>query len=189
MSPTNDSPRGDRSATIRAAILESARRLFVERGFDATGVRDIAAEAGVNPAIVIRHYGSKERLFLEAMESEALLAALLAGPMEGLGERVVRVIMQERRGGGQRILAELIRASGRDATKEHLRRIIEDSFVGPLVDRIDRPGADLRARLVAAQLVGLMTALAVYDDDVLLAADGEAITVQYGSGVQAMLDG
>ena len=51
-----------------AAICAAARRQFAERGFDRTTVRSVAAEAGVDPALVIHHFGSKQRLFLEATE-------------------------------------------------------------------------------------------------------------------------
>ncbi len=50
------------------AIARVAGRLFAERGFTATSVRAIAAGAGVDPALVIRHFGSKEALFAVATE-------------------------------------------------------------------------------------------------------------------------
>ncbi|ONM50001.1 TetR/AcrR family transcriptional regulator [Nocardia donostiensis] len=54
------SPSDDRTA--RARIRDAALGLFAEQGVDAVTVRDIAAEAGVSPALVIRHYGTKEKL-------------------------------------------------------------------------------------------------------------------------------
>jgi AcrR family transcriptional regulator len=51
----------------RAAILEAARAAFAERGYDAVSVRAVAREAGVDPALVHRFYGSKEELFVAAM--------------------------------------------------------------------------------------------------------------------------
>ncbi|HEX8936538.1 MAG TPA: helix-turn-helix domain-containing protein [Pseudonocardiaceae bacterium] len=46
--------------TARARVRDETLRLFGERGPDAVTVRDIAAAAGVSPALVVRHYGSKE---------------------------------------------------------------------------------------------------------------------------------
>ncbi|MGV0160144.1 TetR/AcrR family transcriptional regulator [Mycobacterium colombiense] len=48
--------------TARARIRDEALRLFAERGPDAVTLRDIANAAGVSPALLIRHYGSKDGL-------------------------------------------------------------------------------------------------------------------------------
>ncbi len=47
-------------------IIETAERLFAERGFDGTSVRDIADEAGINVAMISYYFGSKEKL-MEAL--------------------------------------------------------------------------------------------------------------------------
>ena len=52
----------------KRAIWEAAQRLFAENGYARTSVREIASEASVDPALVIRHFGSKEQLFMETME-------------------------------------------------------------------------------------------------------------------------
>jgi AcrR family transcriptional regulator len=49
----------------RSAILDSARRVFAERGYDGAGLREIAAGAGVTAMLVGRYFGSKEKLFYE----------------------------------------------------------------------------------------------------------------------------
>jgi AcrR family transcriptional regulator len=48
-------------------ILEAARRLFSERGFELTTIRAVAAGAQVDPALVLHYYGSKEELFAKAI--------------------------------------------------------------------------------------------------------------------------
>lgn len=58
--------RRDAAAT-RAAILQAARRLFVERGYDGAGVREIAGAAGTDPRLIGRYFGSKEKLFAEVV--------------------------------------------------------------------------------------------------------------------------
>jgi hypothetical protein len=55
-----------KSDRTRAAILDAARRLFAEHGHDGTTVRDIAAAASIDPAMVIRYFGSKDELFVRA---------------------------------------------------------------------------------------------------------------------------
>ena len=48
----------------REAILEAARRQFADLGYDRTTLRSVAAEAGVDPALVVHFFGSKQQLFL-----------------------------------------------------------------------------------------------------------------------------
>jgi AcrR family transcriptional regulator len=57
--------------TAAAAIRETAMRLFAQRGAAAVTIREIAAEAGVSPSLVIHHYGSKEGL-REAVDKRAI---------------------------------------------------------------------------------------------------------------------
>lgn len=60
----------------RAQIIESARHLFAQKGYAATRTREIAAEAGVNEAMLYRHFPSKEELF-EASVLESIDAAMV----------------------------------------------------------------------------------------------------------------
>jgi AcrR family transcriptional regulator len=56
-------PRGERRRRTEAAILDAARELFAEGGFERTTIRAVAARAGIDPALVMQHFGSKEALF------------------------------------------------------------------------------------------------------------------------------
>lgn len=79
----------------REAIIQSARRLFGERGYTAVTIRAIASEAGVSPALVMKVAGSKKRLFALATPSEPTpLAADV--PLAGLGEHLVRRMLRRR---------------------------------------------------------------------------------------------
>jgi AcrR family transcriptional regulator len=82
------SPPDDRTA--RARIRDEALRLFAQRGPDAVTMRDIATAAAVSPALLVRHYGSKDGLIaavddhvvgtLEALLAEITAADGLAAP-------------------------------------------------------------------------------------------------------------
>ena len=58
----------------RAAILEAAKRMFTQHGFDGASMDQIAAEAGVSKLTVYSHFGDKEALFLAAVESHCDLS-------------------------------------------------------------------------------------------------------------------
>ena len=72
------------AVAIRAALLKGARELFTRRDFKAVSVRDIAREAGVNPAMVHYHFGDKEGLY------RAMLAETIGPVLERLQELVGR---------------------------------------------------------------------------------------------------
>lgn len=78
----------DGDLTARATIRNAALRLFAERGPDAVTVREIATQAGVSPALVVHHFGSKDglRVEVDAFAARAFDAILEALPAEELGE-------------------------------------------------------------------------------------------------------
>src|SRR3569623_1531973 len=58
------------AAATRQAILDSARRHFAREGYDNVGLREIAGDAGVDPALVCRYFGGKEQLLREAVRGD-----------------------------------------------------------------------------------------------------------------------
>jgi len=179
-------PRPDRSANIKERIRASAKLLFADNGFESTGIRDIAAEAGVNPAIVIRHFGSKERLFVATIDAQRGWEAALDGPVEEIGERMVRAVLAGKKN-GLHVFGGVVRATGRPDIRAHLQQLIVTQFAAPLAKRLG--GDALRAHLLAAQLTGLMFALSVYDDEFLIATDDEIILESYGRILQQTATG
>src|SRR5690242_4388711 len=80
------------SAATRRALLAAGRELFADAGYEGTTVRAVAERAGVNQALLFRHFGSKEGLFAEAVTGEAL-DLLAAGPPEQVLPRTLAAIM------------------------------------------------------------------------------------------------
>jgi AcrR family transcriptional regulator len=82
----------------RGAIVDAARARFARDGYEATTIRGVASDAGVDPSLVMQFYGSKEGLFLAMIEqtstmSDSLLA-VLAGPRSGMGGRLTRAYLE-----------------------------------------------------------------------------------------------
>jgi len=176
-----------RSATAtKAAILAAATELFHDRGYAGTSVRDIAAVVRVDPALVIRHFGSKERLFLDTLESDALVQPLAEGPLESLGRDFVRFLLEP----GDRVRGvylALVRASDGEGAGSRLREMHEVDFVLPLRARLTGPDADLRARLAAALAGGLLYSLWIVGDEGLVGADPDELVERYGAALQTLL--
>jgi AcrR family transcriptional regulator len=176
--------RRNGKAATREEIFTAAHALFLERGFAGTPVRDIAAAAGVDPALVIRYFGSKELLFLETMKVEHLSS--IDGPIETLGEAFIGQLLgaQEQT---RSIFLALLRASDSEGVGSHLRDAHERQFVRPLLDRLSGDDVELRARLAAALVGGMLYSLWVVGDEYLLATDRQALTQRYGALLQTLL--
>src|SRR5438105_13488193 len=88
--PQKGKPTGRRSETTKGAILAAARARFAADGYERATIRAIAADAGIDPAMVMRYYGNKEKLFATAAEFDLRLPDVTAIPRPGLGGTLVR---------------------------------------------------------------------------------------------------
>ncbi|GIF04346.1 TetR/AcrR family transcriptional regulator [Actinoplanes siamensis] len=172
-------------AATREEIRSAATRLFHEKGYSRTSVRDIAALAEINPALVIRHFGSKEMLFLDTMRLTVDDDPLLDVPPAEFGERFVERLLADDDMRG--VYLALVRGSGEPQIKGRLRAIHEHTLVVPVRSRLTGPDADLRARLAAAVVGGLFHALWVVGDAELLAADPKDLVTRYGAVLQRLI--
>jgi len=141
----------------RAAILEAARAAFAERGYARATIREIAGRAGVTHGLVMRHFGSKEQLFLAAVPGPRDLPELLPGPAKTLPDRIARafVARMERSDGNDPFLA-LIRSAASDeraatALYAAMRRTSTEAYRTVLTG----PDADERIDLLASHLIGV----------------------------------
>jgi AcrR family transcriptional regulator len=169
----------------RNAIWAAATELFAARGYAGTSVREIAAMAGVDAALVLRYFGSKESLFLDTMRLR-LPRPLLGGDLDTLGVRFVRdVLASDDQVKG--VFLALLRASGAAGVSTRLREVHEHELVTPLLGRLTGPDAEVRARLGAALVGGLLYALWVAGDERLVAADPELVIREYGALLQSLI--
>ncbi len=151
-------------ADTRGAILDAARELFSARGFERTTIRSVALHAGVDPALVLHYFGSKDNLFLAAIElpfePEAVVPTLLAGDVDALGERVARFVVEllENETARGRVLAVIRAAASEPAAAQLLRGLIERRIRDPIARGLGAADAELRASLMGSQIVGLVMA-------------------------------
>ncbi|WP_345583659.1 TetR family transcriptional regulator [Streptomyces prasinosporus] len=174
------------TATTREAIHSAAARLFQNQGFSRTTVRQIAAAADTDPALVIRHFKSKELLFLETMHLTIDDEPLLDVPLERLGGRLAELLV-ELGGSARGVFLALVHGSNEPQIHERLRDTHEHLFVAPLRRRLSGPDADVRARTAAALAGGLLYALWVVGDEGLLRTDRAELVSRYGALLQGVL--
>jgi AcrR family transcriptional regulator len=181
-------PRGRNAAATRLAILEAAKTCFMHDGYEQVGVRDIAARAGVDPALVNRYFGSKEGLFSEAVASKFDLEHLLDGDRATLGERLARYVLQKKADGADYDpLVALLRSSSSDVCSGMLRNAIGQGFVRPLAERLEGPDALSRAELVGSTLLGLLVHRTVIGG--AEAVDNERMLALVAPALQTFIDG
>jgi AcrR family transcriptional regulator len=166
----------------RGEIVTAAAQCFATAGFDATSMRQVAANAGVDPALVRRFFGGKEELFTAVasalIDPGSAVTIVANGPADQAGERLLRYFLALL-GDVQRPgpLLGLIRSA---VTSEHaaqlMRTFLDRTIVAGIAEALHADQGELRAALVASQLVGIavtryavrLSPLTAADDDQLV---------------------
>ncbi len=183
------------SADTRGRILDAARAAFGEHGFDGATIRDVAARAGVDTALVHHYFGTKQRLFVAAMEVPIDFAVvaprLLDGPEAEVGERFVAFVLDLwDRPETRPLLLGLVRSATTDPVAgAMMRQLIEEGPLLALATALDRPDARLRASLAGSQFIGLLLARFVVGVEPLASADRWAVVRAVGPTIQRYLVG
>ena len=190
------STRGRRPGApdTRAEILASARSLFAARGFPGTSVRAVAAGAGVDPALVHHYFGTKDDLFVAALElpvdpREAIAPALVGGP-DGAGERVLRVFVGVWDDPANTPVFVALARTLLDPSASHLLR---EGFLPVVLHPVgralglDRP--ELRMSLVASQILGIVLGRYVLALEPLASLPSDAVVAAYAPTIQRYLTG
>lgn len=161
--PVRPGRRPGRTDT-RGRILRVARNQFAAKGFDHTTIRSIASEAGVDPALVHHYFGTKRRLLVDAIElpldPEKVRAAVMAAPLDRLGEILVRAVVGVWDSPHQPAIVAAVRSVLANGDEPLIRSFLLDVALENLDARIDTPtgSGPLRVALVASQMTGLFVA-------------------------------
>ncbi|MCU1518647.1 MAG: TetR family transcriptional regulator [Pseudarthrobacter sp.] len=168
------------------AILRSASHLFGERGYRAVTVRDIAADAGVSAALVMKLFVSKEKLFAAVQPDESLLAELDM-PMSELGRALVFRVLIRRERGMQEPWANIPFAVLNSPDPESARADICERYLAAIAHLIGDGSADRRfAATVTALMIGFgesVRTLGLFE-----AWNFDELVAHYGAIVQTQID-
>lgn len=146
-----------KSQRTRAAILQAAQELFAAQGYERTTVRDVAARAAIDPAMVMRYFGSKEGLFARATAFDLQLPDLTRVARGRIGATLVAHFLEVWEGSRSNgSLISLLRASASSDDAANAIRTIFGGQVVPMLARVVPPAElPMRAGLVATQIMGL----------------------------------
>jgi AcrR family transcriptional regulator len=199
--------------------LEAARARFASLGYHRATIRAIAAEAAVDPALVHHYFGTKEALFVAAMQlpvvpSEVLTAALaplatgatgaaapgVPGAPGGIGELMVRTALTlwETPGVRETFLGLIRSAVASEEVAVMLREFVAESILGTVARAagLGAPGSGMspaeveyRIGMVATQMVGLAMTRFVIGFPAVAGASVEDLAATIGPTVERYLTG
>jgi AcrR family transcriptional regulator len=178
-----------KSDATRARIVEAARERFRKEGFERTTIRKVAADAGIDPSMVMRYFESKRGLFAAAMTVELRIPDLSRHPRDRLGEAIITHFLKRWEEPDADSLQLLLRSSAsNEEAAERLRGVFRDQIV-TLVGRLRGSETDARevASLIATQTVGLAYTRYVLKLPPLVAMPHETIIKVIGATIQRYL--
>lgn len=184
-------------AHTRRAILDAAIDAFAENGFGRTSIRKVAATAGVDPALVHHYFGTKDRLFLAALDVPVdpaeLVPMVIAGGREEAGERLVRTFLSVWDSPrGSATVAVLRSAVAHPWIARLLREFVFTRIVLPAFAELgldDAADRDRRAALVASQILGLALTRHVLRFEPLASASEADVVAAVGPTLQRYITG
>jgi AcrR family transcriptional regulator len=153
-------------------ILDIARGLFSERGFENTTIRAIAADAQVDPALVIHYFGSKEDLFARAISVTAD-EALSDDPEEAVEQLLDRLDIKVR--GLPETTLAMMRSMLTHPKAGEVARDLLDRQIGAVADAITADDESLRAAVAMTTILGVTIGRELLGVDALNRATPEQI--------------
>ena len=181
-----------RSQPTRPAILTAARRRFAADGFERTTIRAIAAEAGIDPSMVMRYYGSKDGLFTAAADLDLQLPDLATVSREKLGETLVGHWVARWEGDrSDELLTVLLRSAvTNEGAAEQLRVVFGAQVAKAVAAVVDDPAeAPTRAGLIATQMLGIALCRHILQLPPVVALDAETLIANVSNTIQHYLTG
>jgi len=180
-----------KSDRTRATILKAAQELFAELGYARTTVRDIAARAAIDPAMVMRYFGSKDALFARATAIDLKLPDLTQTAPAQFGDTLIRHFLDIWEGlSSTGILTMLLRTSASDEDVAAKMRNVFAGQVLPMLARVADPAeVATRAGLIATQLLGLALCRYVLKVPPIVAMTPERIIASFGPLLQRHITG
>jgi len=184
------------TSTTRELIRAAARERFSQQGYDRVRMRDVAADAGVDVALVTYHFGSKDGLFAAALEMPAPMAALMAdvleqGEIEDFGERFLRRVLEvwDHGPSGGPLVALVRSAMSHPPAAEALRAFVQAELLARIAARLEVPDADKRAALFGSQLIGLLLYRHVLRVEPVVSMPAEELVQRAAPALQRHLTG
>jgi AcrR family transcriptional regulator len=136
-------PKRRNAPQTRLRILAAAQQAFSRTGYSQTGIRDIAAIADVNSALLLRYFGSKSALFEAALIDAMRLDEVFAGDRAQLGTRLMHAFLDRRLEIQPPALIGL--SLGDPAARDIAARVTLERVIRPMARWLGPPDAHARS--------------------------------------------
>lgn len=183
-------PRRRDARATRAAILEAGKAQFARLGYDAATVRDIAAAAGADVALISRYFGGKEGLFVEALKASIHPEGFLGRDRAAFAREVATMMAGDPHADEAKThtFQFLLRAAASPATAPLLNLAVQQRYLGPIRDWLGGADALPRARVLAATFIGLLVERLIRDRP-LAGREREVYVARVTAAIEALLAG
>jgi AcrR family transcriptional regulator len=177
----------------RDEILAAARNQFAAKGYAGTTIRGIAAEAGVNPALVHHFFGSKDQVFVAALNlpfnPAVMVGTVLDGPRDEIGVRILRLFLGLWREPETRLpfFALLRSVANSQEVAAQLRQFMENAVLAKVAAALDLP--PVRVTGAASQMIGLVMMRYVIAAEPMASATEDELMELVAPVIQYYFDG
>lgn len=183
------------ASDTRDRILAAARELFARNGFANTSIRAVAAQAGVDAALVHHYHGTKQQLFAAAValpiDPMVVLGPLRETPVEQLGRTLPELLLPlwDSQAGTGLIAAMRSMLTGTEVPLA--RSFFRDIVIAELSPRIDEPAGTgvLRAEFAASQLMGVVVARYIVGLEPIASLPAQEVVAMIAPTLQRYLTG
>jgi AcrR family transcriptional regulator len=180
-----------RDATeTRKRILEAAKARFCKHSYEQVGVREIAADADIDAALINRYFGTKEELFAEISKGVFNAEHFIEVAPDKLGEALARRLLHGpgKAKPGINPFELLLRSAASPTASPIIANRLHKDFVLRLAALIGGKHASTRAALIASYLIGFLTVRVALQSPAILPADADRVVALLGSAIQAAID-
>ena len=175
------------SSETKAAILAAARERFGAVGYQGATIRAIAADAGIDPSMVMRYFGNKNELFSAAADFDLRFPDLSGVDRGRAGATMVEHFL--RRWEGDEALIVLLRSSTTNSDAAARMQQIFGAQLVPAIAAVVPPGTAVqRAGLIATQILGLALCRFVLAIPPVVALTHDEVVAWYGPTIQRYLE-
>ena len=164
--PDRASPRRRDAQATRAALLEAAKAQFAALGYDSATLREIAAAAGADVALIKRYFGGKEGLFTEALKASIGTGRWREWDRASFPREVATMMAGTPNADEARTQSFqfLLRAATSPATAPMLNVAVQERFLAAIRDWLGGDDGEARARVLAAVFIGFLVERLIRDE-------------------------